>query len=530
MRVVTLVIAMVLPPTLQAQYFGQNRVQYSTLNFDVIRTPHFEAHFPRGGDVAALDAVRMAERTYGRLSRTLNYQYVARQPLILFGSHSQFQQNNVVPIAEGTGGVTDAVRQRVLLPFTGSYAELEHVLAHELVHQFQYDIFARGQPGALDALIAINPPLWFMEGMAEYLSLDGPVPNTDMWLKDALLHGGLPTVHELTTDPTIFPYRYGHDLFRFIESRWGSGAVADVMHAVATYGVGPGLVRALGVGEDELSIGWSESVHARFPHLQDLVPQGTASLDHRATGARWHLSPALSPDGSKVVYLSEGNSLSIDLWVANIDATERRRLVRGAFSAEFESLRFISSGASWSPDGVNVAMAVKHGGRDDLVIVNTQSGAVVRRLPIPLDAVMNPTWSPDGSQIAFTGLMDGWSDLYSIGVSGGVPRRLTADRHADYHPSWSPDGRSIAFATDRTDQTNEENLDFGSLAVAVLDLTSGDVTLLPEMTDTNIDPEWSPTGDAIAFVSSRTGTANVFLYDVAKGTSRPITSVATGVS
>src|SRR5436309_6804294 len=77
-------------------------------------------------------------------------------------------------------------------------------------HQFQYDVFSRGRIGAgVQTLINVNPPLWFMEGMAEYLSL-GPIDNhTAMLLRDASLEGHLPTIEQLTYDPRIFPYYFG---------------------------------------------------------------------------------------------------------------------------------------------------------------------------------------------------------------------------------------------------------------------------------------------------------------------------------
>src|SRR2546430_4407188 len=54
--------------------------------------------------------------------------------------------------------------------FRSDYHSFEHVLAHEMVHEFQYDIFTRGKVENLQALDQINPPLWFMEGQAEYRS------------------------------------------------------------------------------------------------------------------------------------------------------------------------------------------------------------------------------------------------------------------------------------------------------------------------------------------------------------------------
>src|SRR5213083_1913665 len=128
-----------------AQYFGKNKVQYSSFTFQVIRTEHFEVYFYERERAAALDAARMAGRGYARLSRILHHQFQSRKPIILYASQSDFQQTNVVDASgEGLGGVTEFYKHRAVLPFTGSYAEFEHVLQHEMVHQFQYDIYSRG--------------------------------------------------------------------------------------------------------------------------------------------------------------------------------------------------------------------------------------------------------------------------------------------------------------------------------------------------------------------------------------------------
>src|SRR5207247_5268182 len=116
-----------------AQYFGQNKVQYRTFDFRIIQTEHFDVYYYPAERTAALDAARIAERWYARLSRILHHQFQARKPIILYASQSDFQQTNVIDASgEGLGGVTEFAKHRMVLPFTGSYAELEHVIGHEM--------------------------------------------------------------------------------------------------------------------------------------------------------------------------------------------------------------------------------------------------------------------------------------------------------------------------------------------------------------------------------------------------------------
>ncbi len=525
-----------LPQVLAAQYFGQNKVQYRHLKFSVIETEHFDVHYHEGLHGAAMDAARMAERAYARLSRVLNHRYRERQPIILFGSHSEFQQNNVTDVGEGTGGVTDAFRHRVMLPFTGSYASFEHVLQHELVHQFQFDVFARGRVGAgIQRLIAVQPPLWLMEGMAEYLSLGPITPNTAMWLRNAALEGHLPTIEQMNRSPNIFPYRYGHALLSFIGERWGDEAIGQILHNVASSGVEAGIRRSLGMSTEDLSAEWHLAVRrAYLPQIANLKHAreiGRLSVSRRTTGGRIHLAPAVSPDGRQVAYFSEAGSFFVDLYVADVESGRvQGRLVRSAFRTDFEDLRYLSSAAAWSPNGRYIAIAAKHGARDDLVILDARRRRVERRIAIPLDGISTPSWSPDGTQLVFAGFDGGHTDLFMVQADGSGLERLTRDRYATLHPAWSPDGSRIAFATDRGPNTDFSNLRFGPLNIAVYDIATGGVDLLDHMEGNNINPQWAPDGRSLAFVSTRTGIPNVFLYDLDDRDVYQLTNVFTGVS
>ncbi len=424
----------------------------------------------------------------------------------------------------------------MLLPFTGSYAEFEHVLQHEIVHQFQFDVFARGQVGAgIQRLISVSPPLWFMEGMAEYLSL-GPIdPQTAMWVRDAALEGGLPSIEQLTWDPRYSPYRFGHALWSYIGERWGDEAVGEILHAASISGVQGAFRRALGVTLEDLVEQWQDAVQRTYlPQIADLQQARQFShpvLTRRRSNGTLHISPVISPDGQDIAYLSEGNSFFIDLYLADAETgLVKKRLIKSAFSSDFESLRFLNSAGAWSPDGQFFAIAVKHAGVDDLVIFDMQRTRVHKRIEVPLHGVTTPSWSPDGTQLVFTGYDGGFSDLFIVDADGANLRRLTNDRFADLHPSWSPDGRTIAFATDRGPHTDLRSLQVGPLSIGLYDLQGHSIDVLDRMSGNNTNPQWGPDGRSIAFLSDRTGIPNLFLFDFDDRETYQLTDVFTGVS
>ncbi len=524
---------------LLAQYFGQNKVQYQAFDFSIIQTEHFEVYYYPAERTAALDAARMAERWYSRLSRVLHHQFQGRKPIILYASQSDFQQTNTTTedLSEGTGGFTEFFKHRMVLPFTGSYADLEHVIGHEMVHQFQYDVYSRGRAGAgVQTLVTVNPPGWFMEGMAEYLSI-GPIdPLTSMWLRDASLEGHLPTIEEMTVDPRIFPYRFGHALWAYVGEKWGDEAIGQVLQLSASSGVEGAFKRALGVTLDDLSSEWRDAIQTTFlPQLADHYRARRIAqpvLTEKRSEGTLHLAPALTPDGRDIVYFSEKNSFFVDLYLADAETGRvKRRLVKSTLNSNYESLRFINSAGAFSADGRYFAIAAKHKDRDDLVILDVRKDEEVRRITVPLNGLTTPSWSPDGKQIVFTGYDGGLSDLFVVNVDGSNLHRLTHDKYADLEPSWSPDGKTIAFTTDRGAATSFQDLKFGNLRVALFHLDKGTIELLSHMDQgKNINPVWSPDGRSLAFVSDRDGISNIFLYDLTDGNIYQLTDVYTGVS
>jgi Tol biopolymer transport system component len=532
------------PPAAAQAGFGQNKVQYEARDFQVIETTHFDVYFYPEERVAAYDAARMAERIYGRLSRVLDHEFASRKPIILYASQTDFQGTNVLGghIDESTGGVTESLRDRVILPLTGSYAEFEHVLAHELVHAFQFDILKRSSVERTASPFAFQPSLWFMEGMAEYLSVGRIDAKTTAWMRDAALSGYLRTITEMDRFNDFLSYRFGQSLWNYIGSRWGDEAIGDLLKGSAAVGPERAFRRTLGIGLDELSRDWHEAVRAAY--LPDV--RRSDAVDAVATRVTSHsfplgrgkspsfIAPALSPDGERLAYLSDlGYDLYsfYDLYVADANTGKPlRRLVKAARSGDFESLRYLSSSADFSPDGRRLAFVAKRGGADVVYVIDATSGDVVRFREPGLNGLQAPGWSPDGTRIVFTGLQGGISDLYVWDLRDDRIERLTDDRFAQLHPAWSPDGRTIAYATDAGPDTDLETLTFGPLRIELLDLATGERRALPgQDAGISINPAWSPDGRTIAYLSTRTGTFNVFLQEVDGGRLRQLTDVLTGV-
>jgi len=530
---------------LEAQgYFGQNQVQYDRLRWRVIETEHFLVHYyPEEADVAP-DAARMAERSYARLSRLMAHQFREKKPVLVFGSSGDFAQSNVFgDLGEGTGGVTDPLRQRMAQFFSGDWGSFEHVLQHEMVHVFQFDIFSRGRAGSgLQNLAMVNPPLWFMEGLAEYFSIGDKHPWTDAWVRDAVVNGTLPSIQMMTERPDkYFPYRYGLSVWQYVGARWGDEVIGEIMNAVPSLGLERAFRREIGLTLDELSEEWKQAMSAKFlPIIADLQrPRSFAEplLSQRRSGSISNLfvAPSLSPDGKFISYIAYGSLLRgevfPELYLANAQTGKRiSRLVKTTTNPDFEQLRFIYSQPEFSPDGKLLAFSGQRGGRDVLYVLNVKSRDIVKSFDVQLDQVLSPTFSPDGRKIIFSGMKHGISDLYMVSFDAPGMQQLTKDMYGDLQPQWSPDGKTIAFSSDRGDDTDFSILKIGKMKICLYDLETGKVEVLPGQGGLNINPQWAPDGKSIAFLSDRTGISNLFLYETASKLHYQLTNVAGAIN
>ena len=268
LTVLSIAVALGLPVPATAQYFGRNKVQYETLDFHVLPTPHYNIHFYPEATVPVEDAARMAERWYERIARIFQHDIREPRPLILYADHPDFEQTNILTgrVGEGTGGVTEGMQDRIILPLGSSYADTDHVLGHEIVHSFQFDMASGNQGAGLQSLMQV--PLWFIEGMAEYVSVGQESPLTAMWLRDALLHGVFPTLQDMSADPRrYFPYRFGHAFWAYVASKYGDPSVTMMMRSAARSGWLPAVAAVLRMSPDTLALEWRQEMEARYSPL-----------------------------------------------------------------------------------------------------------------------------------------------------------------------------------------------------------------------------------------------------------------------
>jgi Tol biopolymer transport system component len=521
----------------RAQYFGQNKIQYEMYHWRSISSDHFEVYFYEGSDSLAMRTLDLAEKTNVVFSKRLGHKLSRKIPIIVYGSHNDFSQTNTINelIDSGTGGFTEPLRDRVVVPFTGSYEDYRHVLVHELTHAFQFDILYNGTGmSLLSGQGLFQMPLWFAEGMAEYFSL-GMESNAEMWCRDGALAGYIPPLQYAGGYPV---YKFGQSAIAFLIQRYGDERFRDLLkRARQMRNFDRAFERTYGLSVEKFDEKWRTDLRKKYwPTVAEHeLPEtyGRRLTDHRKDQSTINISPAVSPQGDRIAYYSDRRQYS-DIYVMSaFDGKVLHRVIRGERDVQFESMPLFRSALTWSPDGQRLAMTAKSRGRDQLYVVDAHSGKVLKDFSLPCEALEYPAWSPVSDSIVVTGLKDGRSDLYLVNSRTGQISRLTNDTWDEKEPTWSPDGSRVTFSSDRGApvvlQTEPSLHGYGHYGLYDLDVATGQITKILDTAGEDHSPAWSPDGKRLAFVSDRDGAPNIYLYDASERTVTQLTDVLGGV-
>lgn len=517
-----------------AQYFGQNKVRYKKLDFKVYKTPHFEIYYYMKNDSLLHRFAQESELWYTLHQQIFRDTFRKANPIILYADHPDFQQTTAIDgeIDVGTGGITEGLKNRVVMPVMETNQTTRHVIGHELVHAFQYHLLLDNDTTNTDNIN--NIPLWMIEGMAEYLSIGKKDAYTAMWMRDAYLNHDIPTIKDLTQSNKYFPYRYGEAFWSFLGSTYGDTIIVPFFKNTARFGLDYGIKRTFGYDEKTLSQLWKNSIENAYkPLLKDTTqtPVGKKLIDAK-NGGEYTVAPSISPDGNYMTFLSQKELFTIDLYLADAHTGQIiRKLTSKVSNTHIDEFNFIESAGTWSPDGKKFAYSVFSKGRNRMLVVEVPSGKVLYDVAMgKAEQFSNLSWSPDGDHIVFQGMSEGQGDLYMYSLSTKQITQLTNDKYSDYQPSFSRDGKKIVFASDRTtyDKSLSQDITFN---LAELDIATGKVTDIKVFDGANnLNPVYSSDGKQIYFLSNRDGFRNLYRYTLADGKVEQMTNLFTGIS
>ena len=477
------------------QAFGKNKVTAQHFDWLIHRTEHFDIHYyPSEERLAALMA-DIAEAAYEKHSEDFDWEIKARTPLILYRSHRDFQETNIIlgEIHEAIGGFAELFKRRMVIPFTGSMEVFHGVIFHELVHIFQYDIiYQRPAARIYSGEFLYSPPLWFIEGMADYFGNDNNATG-EMVLRDVSINNRLIplTAHQPLSFTT---YKTGQSAIGYLVETYGREKVGEIMHElrhIRTKDLNIAFKNILGVSLEQFDKDWRIAVKKKYWPLiahKDLPDSIAKNLTEKSRYSH-NVKPVWSPSGDLIAYVTGNDGFGEIVLMSAKTGKRLSRISKHFFGHKYEDIRTDGSGLAWSPDGNCIAFIGKYHGSDYLLEVNILNKKLTRRIKLDFDYAASPSYDGSGEQIVFSALIAGEMDLYILELATGKITQLTNSPFNDTHPAWHPTKNQVVYSSERE----------GKSKLIIIDVDRRTERQLTNLDHNAINPSWTPDGESVIF-------------------------------
>ena len=309
--------------------FGKNIVQYKSFDWHYIQSKYFDIYFYDSNDNLtninnnAEFVASESLKSYDIISNAIGWKLKNRIPIIVYNSHNDFQQTNIIDMymPEGVGGVTELYKNRVVIPFDGNNQQFKNVIHHELVHAFINDYIYKGSVKNMQNDDVILIPLWMNEGLAEFLSSPWQT-DSDMWMRDLVVNGEkLPKLNELNG---YLAYRGGQSVWKYIieelDTLYIQGKteaptiISSIFSAIATSpDLNTALEKSLNLDLEDLESGWHKYLKSEYwPDINNrnyLNDISFSLFDYDKISSTYDIGPSLSPDKTKLAFYSNQNGI-----------------------------------------------------------------------------------------------------------------------------------------------------------------------------------------------------------------------------
>jgi hypothetical protein len=529
-----------------APYYGKNRVKYDDFQWHIYTTDHFEIFYYPELEEHLARIASYAESAYAQISADLAHDLATLVPLVVFKTHSEFEQQNIIPgaVSDGVGAFAEPFRQRIALPIDEPPDQLYRLITHELTHQFAFDIIPR-------SVIRRRIPLWVDEGLADYMA--GVWRPLDlMAVRDAALSDILPRMSEFQ-DYGGFAnlrvvYNLGHAAFEFIEERWGKEGVRQFLFSLRKTAIGGGgdiYEDAFNIPARDFDDEFESYINDRFQAFRDKERPDDYGRDLAPDPLRTEymavVSIESSPSGDLIAAFAQNRKdreMDIVL-LSSKDGSVISNLTEGYDQdLGFESIGIPGARwnsvpwMSWSGVDDRIAYFVRKGKFRAMVLQNVVTREVQEIINLEtVDAPESPDIAPDGRTVAFSALQGAVGDIYLLNLETQDITNLTEDDFADYAPTFSPDGSYLVYVARISGNNKLFKLDlktrektqltFGTFSEAAAQFLD-DHTLVFSSTATDplapVDPDLAANGDIY----------NVWTLDLNNGKLQQYTDTATG--
>jgi hypothetical protein len=453
-------LALVLTLTSKAQFynghqmsFGKNRVQYNDFYWQYFRFEKFDTYFYVSGDRLAAYVSRMAFEEIERAEFDLEEVLQSRLVFIIYNKQSEFYQSNIGLVSgseeNNIGGVTRIINNKVFLFYEGDHKALRRQMrasiAEILLNQMLYGGNFRNR---MTNSAVLNFPEWYLNGLTSFLAYDDDLEAEEA-IRKGMLSGKFQKIHRLNGEKAKYA---GHAFWRYINEIYGSSVVSQIIYMTRlNKNIESGFMYVLGASMKDLVSDCFYYYQARYQDELTLFEQVEEPMSNplvkRASKKSRYTNIALSPEGNYAAMVKNTEGRKKIILQDNTTGKKKVLLAKGQKLQQIQDYSYPL--LAWHPLGGILTYIYEDKGHIWMEYYTLETKEYLRREVFYLDKVLDYCFSPNGTEIAFSAVENGYSDIYIFNVAAGTYRKITNDLADDFHPRYTSNGKELLFSSNR---------------------------------------------------------------------------------
>ena len=518
----------------QYYYYGKNKVRQTRFKWEYIETEHFKVYYYTSNTNLIKQIAKSAENDYARISKFVNTEIKKKIPIIFYNTHIDFEQTNLYPgfLPPAAQAFAEPVGHRVVLNGDMSRDELLGTLTHELGHIFEFGLLY--QDISRSQMAFRTPPLWVMEGFADFITQGWDNFNL-LTVRDAVLNDQIPLLTKTGQLRSAYgtnraAYDFGHLIIDFIHEKFGERGIRKLFlyyRKASVLKTKRDISKLFYPSTKIFNFEFKKYARKRFEKFFTKEnPEEYSFMIGPEFPFVYSFSHQVSPSGELLAVLTANRKVGdLDIILISLKDGKTIKNITPGFTAKYDNinLKFNPSNGisfSWDNEGEQLAFFVRQELDYYLILMNVLDGKITKKIEIEnIQDPTSPDFSPDNQTIYFTGIDDSKSYIYSINLNTTQIEKLTEGILFIKSLNISPDGEKIVFSAKKEDFYK---LYLGTVEKPeiAIQLTTGDYN--------DITPVFSNDSRTIYYSSDELDSYNICSLDLEKKVMVRYTDVKTG--
>ncbi len=415
--------------------FGKNRVQYIDFYWQYFRYKKLDTYFYVGGSELAKYCGKYANKKIIEIEYFFEYSLDKRIVFIVYNKHSDFRQSNIGLITGkdqyNIGGLTNIVNNKVFLYYEGDHRKLERQIDASITEVLLNEmLYGSDIKDKMASSTLLNLPDWYVKGLISFVSNKYDI-NIENHIKDAVLSGRYKKFNRLEGKEAVYA---GHAIWKYITDIYGEGVIPNILYLTRiSKNIDNGFLYVLGVPLKELTDEWLIYCKSKYEETDNIcnLPEETPILK-RSKKRRVYQQIKISPNSNFIAFTTNENG-QYKVWLYDTQTKKIKKIFKREHKLE-QITDYSYPILAWHPSGEILAIITERKGKILLTYYIMETKKLQTRELFYIEKILDFNYSPDGSEMVFSGIKNGQTDIFIHSIAANANRQITKDLADDINP------------------------------------------------------------------------------------------------